>query len=220
MNTKRIIFWASFIIILILIIWGLIIAMNKPVKTGLDLGTPAAITSADHVRGSTASSTVTVIEYSDFQCPACLNSYPTVEKLVNEASTTMRFVYRHFPLYPVPHKNANIAAYASEAASNQGKFWEMYHELFDNQTTWGESDTAATTFETYAEKIGLDMTKYKKDVESDEVKARVDRDRNEGDDLGVAGTPTFFVNGKAIATPPNYEEFKAIIDAAASSATN
>jgi protein-disulfide isomerase len=218
MNTKRIIFWTSFIIILALIIWGLVVAMNKPTSTGPKLGVPSAVTSADHVRGN-ASSSVTVIEYSDFQCPACRIAYPMVEKLITEASTTMLFVYRHFPLYPLPHKNANLAAYASEAASAQGKFWEMYHKLFDNQTDWENSDTPTTIFEGYAKDLGLDVVAYKKVADSTETKSRVERDRTEGDNLGVSGTPTFFVNGKAIVTPQNYDAFKAIIDAAAKAAT-
>jgi protein-disulfide isomerase len=219
MNTKRIIFWASFIIILALIIWGLVVAMNKPVNTAPKLGTPADVTSTDHIRGS-ASSTVTVIEYSDFQCPACAAFYPLVEKLVNEASTTVRFVYRHFPLYPLPHKNSFIAAQASEAASMQGKFWDMYSLLFENQTAWENSNTAASIFESYAERIGLNMSVYKKDVDSTAVKARVQRDRDEGDALGVAGTPTFFINGKAVTNPNGYEAFKTLIDTAASDTAN
>lgn len=219
MNTKRIIFWASFIIILALIVWGLVVAMNKPVNTGPKLGTPSDVTSSDHVRGS-ASSTVTVIEYSDFQCPACAAYYPLIEKLVNEASTTARFVYRHFPLFPTPHKNALIAAQASEAADLQGKFWDMYKLLFENQTAWENSNTAATIFEEYAGRIGLNMSVYKKDVDSVEVKTRVQKDRDEGDAIGIAGTPTFFINGKAIVNPNGYEAFKALIDAAASGTAN
>jgi protein-disulfide isomerase len=219
MNTKRIIFWASFTIILVLIVWGLVVAMNKPVDTGPKLGTPSPVTSADHIRGP-ASSTVTLIEYSDFQCPACRNAYPMVEKLINESSTTMSFVYRHFPLYPLPHKNANIASYAAEAAGMQGRFWEMYRKLFDTQPDWENSDNAAIIFEGYAQSFGLDIVTYKKDAASDTVKDRVKRDRDEGDSLGIAGTPTFFVNGKAIVNPSNYEEFKSIIDSAAQSSTN
>ncbi len=219
MNTKRIIFWASFIIILALIIWGLFVAMNKPVSIGLKLGTPSDVTSSDHVRGS-ANAPVTVIEYSDFQCPACAAYYPLVEKLANEASTTVRLVYRHFPLFPLPHKNAFIAAQASESASMQGKFWDMYKLLFENQTAWENSNTAKTIFEGYAERIGLNMSVYKKDIDSVEVKARVQRDRDEGDTLGINSTPTFFINGKAIINPNGYEAFKALIDTAARGTAN
>lgn len=219
MNTKRIIFWASFIIVIALIVWGLVVAMNKPINSTPKLGTPSEVTTNDNVIGS-ADAKVTIIEFSDFQCPACAAYYPLVERLVNEASTTVRFVYRHFPLFPLPHKNAFISSQASEAAALQGKFWDMYKLLFENQTAWENSNTAKTIFEGYAERIGLNLEVYKKDFDSTEVKARVQKDRDEGDALGVAGTPTFFINGKAITNPNGYEEFKAIIETAVRSASN
>lgn len=219
MNTKRIIFWASFIIILALIIWGLVVAMNKPVSNGPKLGVPSETSSTDHVAGS-VSAPVTIIEYSDFQCPACALYYSIVEKLLSESSTTIRFVYRHFPLFPLPHKNSVIAAQASEAASLQGKFWEMYKMIFENQTSWENSDTAAVIFEGYAESIGLNIPIYKKDIDSVEVKARVQKDRDEGEVLGINSTPTFFINGKAIVNPQGYEAFKALIETAALNTSN
>jgi protein-disulfide isomerase len=219
MNTNRIIFWASFIIIIALIIWGLVVAMNKPINTGKNLGTPSEVTTNDNVKGS-ADAKVTIIEYSDFQCPACAAYYSLVNRLIDEASTTVRFVYRHFPLFPLPHKNAFIASQASEAAAMQGKFWDMYQLLFENQTAWENSNTAKAIFEGYAERIGLNIDVYKKDFDSTEVKARIQRDKDEGDELGVAGTPTFFINGKAITNPNGYEEFKKIIDAATLEASN
>ncbi len=218
MNIKRIIFWIIFLLVLAAIIWGLSVAMNKQ-PSGPTLGTPAAVTVADHVRGP-ENAPVTVIEYSDFQCPACAAYFPLVEKLVDESTSTVRFVYRHFPLYPLPHKNSYLASQASEAAALQGKFWEMHRLLFTNQTTWENPDAAAGIYETYAERIGLNMETYKKDFNSSEVKARIQRDREEGDRLGVNATPTFFVNGKAIVNPQGYDAFKALIQSAALGGTN
>ncbi len=219
MNIKRTLFWIVFLLVLALIIWGLAVAMNKPAVTGPELGTPSPVTESDHSRGP-ANAIVTIVEYSDFQCPACELYYPIIERINQEASTTVRFVYRHFPLAPTPHKNAFIAAQASEAASNQGKFWEMYNMLFENQTVWAESNSAVAVFDSYAEKLGLDMAKYKTDFDSAEVKARVQRDRSEGDSLGVNSTPTFFLNGKAIVNPQGYEAFKTLIEAAATGRSN
>ncbi|MEK7609846.1 MAG: thioredoxin domain-containing protein [Patescibacteria group bacterium] len=215
MNTKHIIFWIFFLLILALIVWGLAVAMNKAPKVGPGIGTPSEATSTDHILGP-ANVPVTIIEYSDFQCPACALYYPIIERLTKEASTTVRFVYRHFPLFPLPHKNSIFAAQASEAASKQGKFWDMYKLLFENQTVWQDSNTASAIFEGYAESLNLDMTAYKKDFGSAEIKARIQRDRDEGDTLGVNSTPTFFVNGKVIVNPQGYEQFKALIDATAS----
>lgn len=218
MNIKRIIFWIVFLVVLAAIVWGLSVAMNRD-QTSPTLGSPAPITAADHVRGP-ENAPVTIIEYSDLQCPACAAYLPLIEKLIDEASSTVRFAYRHFPLYPLPHKNAYNAAQASEAAGLQGKFWEMYRLIFANQTAWENSDAAAGIFEGYAERIGLDMNQYKKDYDSVDVKARIQRDREEGDSLGVNATPTFFINGKAIVNPQGYDAFKALVQTAALGGSN
>jgi protein-disulfide isomerase len=219
MNTKRIAFWLGFLAILGLIIWGLVVAMNKTPGTGIKLGTPSPISTADHVRGS-ADAPVTIIEYSDFQCPACALYYPLVEKVLNESTTTVRFVYRHFPLYPQPHKNANIAAYASEAAGLQGKFWEMYQLLFENQKSWENLADPMSVYEGYATRIGLNVESFKKDIASDGVKKKVQTDKDEAIALGVNSTPTFFVNGRAIVNPQGYEAFKKLIDNEAQASSN
>ena len=215
MNTKRIIFWIAFLVVLGLIAWGLVVAMNRPVHNQPHLGIPSDVTVADHVRGPIGAP-VTVIEYSDFQCPACALYYPVVEQLI-ASSTNVRVVYRHFPLYPKPHPNAMIAAQAAEAAGKQGKFWEMYHFLFPGQNTWADlsQEKALDIFRGYATDIGLNISQYNTDFDSPEVKAKITADRTEGDALGINGTPTFFVNGKAIVNPKGYEAFKKIIDEAA-----
>lgn len=217
MNTKRIIFWACFIIVLGLIIWGLVVAMNKP-PIDTSLKSAPEVSSVDHV-STVATVPVTLIEYSDLQCPACASYYPVVEQLVREASTTLRFVYRHYPL--PQHKNAQLAARASEAAANQGKFWEMYRLMFENQTRWAElgDSGARQTFAGYAADLGLNLETYTADLDSDAVKAKVAADMKGGSDIGVNSTPTFFVNGKAISNPPNYAEFKKLIDDAATNST-
>ena len=215
MNTKRIIFWVSFIIIFILIIWGLIVASNKT-PLSVEKGTPMALSSEDHIRGP-EDAPVTIIEYSDFQCPACRSYYPVVERLLEEASSSVRFVYRHFPLHPLPHKNAKIAAQAAEAAGLQGKFWEMYEVLFENQTAWDESPTASAMFETYAGEIGLDVAKFRTDISGDSVESKVDSDKSDGVSIGINSTPTFFINGKVIDNPQSYDQFKALVEATASS---
>lgn len=213
---KRIIFWLCFIVVLGLIVWGLVVAMNKPVTPSKTLSTPADVTSIDNVIGP-ENARVTLIEYSDFQCPACAMYFPVVEKLFAESSTTMRLVYRHFPL--PQHANAMIASQASEAAALQGKFWPMYRLIFDNQTEWENSTKAREIFTQYAERIGLNMTSFKKDIDSDIVKNKIQASRDEGIKIGINGTPTFFVNGKAISNPQGYEQFKTIIEEASRNST-
>jgi len=215
MNIKRIIFWVAFLIVLGLIVWGLVVAMNKPINNQPRLGTPSDIVATDHVRGP-VTAPVTLIEYSDFQCPACKAYYTVVEQLF-ASSTNLRVVYRNFPLYPLPHPNSMIAAQAAEAAGNQGKFWEMHDLIFSNQLTWAElsKEKATETFKSYATTLKLDISKYNTDFNSPVVKAKIEANRTEGESLGIGGTPTFFVNGKAIVNPQGYEAFKKIIDEAA-----
>jgi len=212
MNLKRIIFWASFLIILALILWGLVVAMNKPVS-GTHLISPAPVSGSDHVTGS-ASAPVTIVEYGDFECPACGAYFPLVERFMKEASTTARLVFRHFPL--PQHANAMIAAEASEAASLQGKFWDMYRLIYEHQNDWSNLPDAHNVLDGYANQIGLDMVKFKADIDSSAVKDAIANDQAEGVKIGIDSTPTFFVNGKAITNPQSYEAFKSLIEAAAS----
>jgi len=123
----------------------------------------------------------------------------------------VKFVVRYFPL--PGHKNSMTAASAVEAAGKQGKYWEMHDVVFENQRDWGEKQIATPViFEGYAKQLGLDLTKFQQDVISQEVKSRIERDKNTGTTLGIQGTPTFFLNGIKIENPRGYEEFKKILD--------
>ena len=169
------------------------------------------VTDLDQTKGN-KSSKIILVEYSDFQCPACAAYSPLVKQINNEMSEKILFVYRHFPL--AQHKNARPAAYAAEAAGRQGKFWEMHDMIFENQLSWSKSSPgeAEDTFGTYAEKLGLNMEQFKTDRESDEVEEKVDNDYKSGTSSGVPGTPAFFVNGKKLPNPRSYEEFKQLIE--------
>ena len=219
MNTKRIIFWVCFLVVLALIIWGLAIAMSRPVTVGgIPVGTPGPVTDSDHVRGS-PNALVTLIEYSDFQCPACENFYPEVAKLLqDESSTTLRLVYRHFPLSQ--HPNAISASMASEAAGVQGKFWEMYDLIFKNHIDWTELADPTPVFVGYAKSLGLDVTKFTADLKNPTLAQVIQTDADSGQVAGINATPTFFINGKPIVNPSSYADFKKLIDQAASTSTN
>lgn len=217
MNTKRLFFWIGFVVVLGLIVWGLIAAMNKSSATGTANGnysTPAPVTSADHVRGP-ANAPITLIEYADFQCPACEAYEPVLEKLEAATSTSFQIVYRYFPL--PQHPNALPSAYAAEAAGLQGKFWEMHDLLFANHADWTELPDPTSVFVGYATQLGLDVNKFKSDMNSDAVKARIQRDLDEGTNIGVNYTPSFFLNGHIINNPQSYDEFIAILQNAATS---
>jgi protein-disulfide isomerase len=216
MNTRRVVFWLCFVIVIGLIVWGMIAAFNKEASLGV-LASPGEITATDHIRGP-ENAPVTLIEYSDFQCSACATYFPVIEQLLEEASTTVRFAYRHYPL--PQHGNALLASQASEAAGEQGKFWEMYHFIFTNQKIWETSGEARSIFDGYARDLSLDMTRFAVDIESKEVNDKILNDLRGGQAIGVNATPTFFVNGEAVQIPPSYESFKAIIDAAVAATAN
>lgn len=154
---------------------------------------------------------ITLVEYLDFECPSCKVYHSVVKQLKEEYKDNVRLVIRHFPL--PNHKNSMASARSVEAAGYQGKFWEMYDLLFENQSSWGGKDAPdPSTFESYAKQIGLDMEKYKKDVASNEVSDRINRDKNEALSLKIPGTPTFFINGERIPNPRGYDDFKSLID--------
>lgn len=217
MNTRRILFWLGFAIALVLIVWGLIAAMNKPAHSdGQNLSEPAPVTAADHVRGP-ADAPVTMIEYSDFQCPACEAYYPVVEKLLASSSVPIRMIYRHFPL--PQHPNAIPAALVAEAAADQGKFWDMYHLLFANHADWTPLSDPTPVFTGYATTLGLDMARFKADLSSSTLRDRIQANEDEGIKIGINATPTFFINGRAVSNPQSYAEFQTLIQQAASGGT-
>lgn len=164
----------------------------------------------DWVKGS-ENAPITIVEYLDFECEACRVYYPIVKQLKEEYKDKVRFVVRYFPL--PGHKNSMTSASAVESAGKQGKFWEMYDKLYDTQKDWGEKQVATPkVFEDYAKQIGLDMEKYKNDVNSSEVRDRINRDKSSANSLGIQGTPTFFINGEKIPNPKGHEDFKSLID--------
>ncbi len=134
------------------------------------------------------SAKVTLVEFSDFQCPACKASQPELTGIINKYSRNLRFVYRHFPL--PSHSYAVDAAIAAEAAGKQGKFWEMHDKLFDNQPDFQKDSLIG-----YAKDLGLDVNKFTTDLDSSELRQRVLADQSDGNKAGVNATPTFFVNG-------------------------
>ncbi len=209
-NSKSIITWISFIVIIGLIVWGLIAADQKAKKEQANLVLPDQIVATDHIRGE-EKAPVTLIEYGDFQCPACGAYYPIVEQTVNSMATgTLRYVFRNFPL-PM-HPNAIPAATAAEAANKQGKFWEMYHILYEKQEEWTGLADPKSAFISYAKGLGLDEQKFTEDYGSKEIQDKITNDYKGGAKAGIAGTPTFFVNGKKIESPQNYDEFKKLLE--------
>lgn len=167
---------------------------------------------ADSNKIATGSGAITLVEFSDFQCPACGAYYAPVKQLVSEFASDMTFVYRNFPLISI-HKNAQIAAQAAEAAGVQGKFWEMHDMLFSTQTEWSNSNSPKDIFAGYAEKLGLNKEQFLKDIDSSVVTDRIAQDVNDGNALAISGTPTFFLDGVKLDNPASLADFEAIIKA-------
>lgn len=167
------------------------------------------ISQSDWVKGN-KDSKVILVEYSDFQCPACGYYYPLVKQLGEELGDKIVIAYRHFPL--PQHQNGKAAAYAAEAAGKQGKFWDMHNMIFDNQSKWSEDKNGKDIFVGYAEALNLNLDQFKSDSESDIVKEKVDNDYQSGVRSKVDSTPTFFLNGKKIQNPQSYDEFKNIVN--------
>lgn len=169
------------------------------------------ITENDHVAGN-ASASATLIEYSDFQCPACASYHSLVNQLKDDLGENLQIVYRHFPLRSI-HDHAQLAAQASEAAANQDMFWQMHDLLFENQAFWSTLEDPTETFLDYASELELDIDQFNADLNSQEVEEKVNTDYQSAIQAGVNSTPTFFLNGKKLSNPATYETFKSLIEA-------
>jgi len=151
---------------------------------------------------------VTVVEYGDFQCPACGAVYQPLKELEEEyKDKSVRFVYRHFPLTQI-HPFAYRAAEAAEAAGDQGKFFEMHDKTYENQTKLTDDD-----LKSYAQAVVPDFAKWEEDFKSGKYRARVDQDMADANILGASSTPTFIVNNKIIAHGQGLSNLRAVIEA-------
>jgi len=148
---------------------------------------------------------VTIVEFSDYQCPFCARTEPLIHEALDAYPTQTRFVYKHFPLTSI-HPQAMPAALAAAAAQQQGKFWEMHELLFANQRALGDEQLRE-----YARKLNLDMARFDADRQSEAIKQQVQEDAKLAQRVGVRGTPTIFVNGKLLENR-SLDGFKQIID--------
>lgn len=164
---------------------------------------------ADSYKTSSVSAEFNLVEFGDYQCPACSVYDPFVEQLLVEEGERVNFVFRHFPLSQ--HKNAPIASYAAEAAGRQQKYFDMHKKLYQSQAEWSDLSDPTLKFVEYAKGLQLDTDKFTADMLSKEIKDKVARDQNDGILIGINATPTYFVNGVKIDLPGTYEEFKNLV---------
>ncbi|NQV11850.1 thioredoxin domain-containing protein [Candidatus Uhrbacteria bacterium] len=202
--------WVGAFLILGLGTWGLI-KMSGPQTEQPALST-TEVAIGEQVKGA-ENAAITLIEYSDFQCPACKQYAPVVKQVLENYPDDVRFVYRHYPLRQI-HAQAQIAAEAAEAAGMQGRFFEFHDLVFDGQDSWiGSNSKAETIFVGYAEQLGLDLEKFKSDMKSAAVRDKVNNDYSSGTQSGITGTPSFFMNGQRIQNPRGFDPFRLLIDA-------
>jgi protein-disulfide isomerase len=152
----------------------------------LNLTLPVA--DRDHIQGP-ADARFKLLEYGDYECPACGQAYPIVRAIQKRLGNQLCFAFRNFPL-AIPHPHAMHAAEAAEAAGAQGQFWEMHDLLFENQESLDDKSLAR-----YAVDLGLDADRFMREVVAGEYWPRIHHDFVTGARAGVNGTPTFFVNG-------------------------
>lgn len=160
---------------------------------------PKEATAEAEATSSAEKKVVQVVEFSDLQCPACKAASPIIPALREKFPGQVEFVFRHYPLTQI-HPNAMNAAYAAEAAGKFNKFWEMHDLLFEKQGEWESlsPDEAKAKFVSYAESLNIEKDPFTAEMNSDTVKSAVQSDISLGDEIKVAATPTFFVDGKKV----------------------
>lgn len=159
---------------------------------------------------SDASASATLVEFGDYQCPACGLYHPLIKQLLIDFKGKINFIFRNFPLSQ--HANAKISSYAVEAAGLQGKYWEMHNKVYETQNDWSASTDAKSIFVKYAEDLGLNPEKFLADIDSSLVKDKVTNDYNDGVAVGIDATPTFYLNGNKMDLFSNYEELKNVVE--------
>lgn len=199
----------AIVVVVFLVLFGLYKAYQW-VMTPTELPSDVVeIAMSDHIKGDREAEVV-LVEYGDYQCPACAQYVEEIEKLYEEFSDEMVLVYRHFPLISI-HKNAVASSKAAVSAGLQGKFWEMHEKLYSTQLEWENESGVEKIFIGYAEELGLNIEQFVKDYESDAVEEKVNGDLLSANRLGLNSTPSFILNGKKIKNPRNFDEFKAVI---------
>jgi protein-disulfide isomerase len=174
------------------------VALKAPVVDVATAGRPE--------KGGGAKAPVTIITFSDYQCPFCKRGEAVVDQVVKAYGDKIRVVFRDYPL-PM-HPQARLAAEAASCAHAQGKFWEYHDTLFANQSALGEDK-----LKEYADKVGLDRAKFDTCLAEKPFSAAIDKDMLDGAKAGVSGTPAFFVNGRMLSGAQPFEKFKEVIDA-------
>lgn len=211
-NSKNLLWGVGTFLIILVGLWGVWHLTTAPATPNTpEKAQTITLTPDDNIQGP-ETAIVTIVEYSDMQCPACRAYHPVVKQLLQKYPKELRLVYRHFPLDI--HQHALEAAYAAEAAHKQGKFFEYHDLVFENQADWEQAKKATPIFLGYAKQLKLNEKQFTADMKSQEIKDRVEADKTSAIGLAVDSTPTFYVNGVKIKNPRTFDEFDGLIKAA------
>ena len=179
---------------------------KTPVRVMLEPPRVAVATGADDPVKGVAAAPVTIVEFSDFQCPFCSRVNPTLKQVEDKYGDKVRVIFRNFPLSQI-HPNAAKAAEAAACAADQGKFWEMHDKLFANQQKLAVED-----LKVHATDLGLKADVFNQCLDSGKKEAEVKKDVDDGTSYGLTGTPAFFINGRLISGAQPLEAFTSLID--------
>lgn len=149
---------------------------------------------------------VVLVEYGDFECPACYRFFPVLQQVKEKYKEEITFQFRHYPLVEI-HQNALLSARAAEAASIQGKFWEMHDLLYQNQSQWSKMTDPTPAFEAFASQLKLDVEKFKVDLKSEAVNDIIQADLAHAKGLGLSSTPSFILDGQVLEDPRDTLEY-------------
>lgn len=208
--------FAAILVACLLVFVGLVFFIKKDAQAPSD---NAEVTTSNHVQGA-GTTGVTLVEYGDFQCPACGAFHPILKEIKAKYGDKISFQFRNFPIVSL-HPNAMSAHRAAEAASMQDKFWEMHDLLYERQSAWTNSNNPAALFKGYAEELGLDIDRYNTDLIKAEIGTIVQEDLKAGKALGVTATPGFVLDGKLLENNPrSVEDFSKLIDEAIAAKQN
>lgn len=197
------------LIIIALVAWAVIDRSSSGGGKGERIAV-AAVSESDWQQGP-QDAPLTLIEYSDFQCPACGSYFPIVKQLLEEFDGKLRVVYRHFPLRSI-HPNAQLAAQAAEAAGAQGAFWEMHDMLFERQSLWSGERNPEELFKEFATELKLDAEQFVRDMTGADARSRVNNHYTTAIGANLNSTPTFFLNGKRITPTLSYQGFRTLLE--------
>jgi protein-disulfide isomerase len=198
------------ILVAVVVVFGGIMVLSRKKDKASTNSSNTSSTASNHTFGE-GKKGVVLIEYGDYQCPACGQFYPIVKQVAEKYKSDITFQFRNFPLVQ-SHPNAMQAARTAEAASLQGKFWEMHDLLYEQQQNWQTSTSVSQIFADYAAQLGLNVEKFKQDVTSTPVADVIDADIKAAQAAGGTGTPTFVLDGKKIDNPRSLEDFNKKID--------